>query len=144
MAAPGPSATDAAATKARTKQLAARTRVIKETDTLLVVDRLRNPAENLVTPISSKVLKDRILHLLIGNDTPNFARLPGAKKTERTVSSQDSCLVTECDYLAGNLTDMLPGGAAVIDHLAAWCHDTPGWDSLLPIVNKLRTRRSPS
>jgi hypothetical protein len=108
MAAPGPSATDVAATKARTKQLAARTRVVKEADTLLVMDRLRNPVENLVTPISSNVLKDKILHLLIGDATPSFARLPGAKKTEWTVMSQDSCMVTECNYPAGNLTDMLP------------------------------------
>jgi hypothetical protein len=89
------------------------------------------------------VLKDKILHLFIGDATPSFARLPGAKKTERTVMSQDSCMVTECDYPVGNLTDMLPGGAAVIDNLAAWCHDTPGWDSILPIVNKLRTMRVP-
>jgi hypothetical protein len=143
MAAPGPSATDAAATKARTKQLAARTRVVKEADRLLVVDGLRNPAENLVIPISSNVLKDKILHLLIGDASPNFARLPGAKKAERTVMSQDSCMVTECNYPAGFLTYMLPGGAAVIDHLAAWFHDMSGWDSLLPIVNKLQTMRVP-
>ncbi len=31
----------------------------------------------------------------------------------------------------------------MIDHLAAWCHDTPGWDSMLPIINKLRTMRVP-
>ena len=41
------------------------------------------------------------------------------------------------------LTDMLPGKAAVIDHLAAWCNSTPGWDSLMPIINELRSKRCP-
>ncbi len=132
MATPGPPAADTA----RTTQLAARKQSVKEADTLLVVgDHLRNPAKNLVKQIFSNVLKEKVLQVLIRDAPAGQSKLPGAKKAERTVMSQDSCLVTECDLPACSLTEMLLEGAAVIDHLAAWCPDTPGWDTLLPLTN---------
>ncbi len=80
MTTPGPSATDTAASKARTTQLAARKRKVKEADTLFVVDHLRNPTENLVRQISSNVLKEKVLQVLIRDALAGQSKLPGAKQ----------------------------------------------------------------
>jgi hypothetical protein len=110
---------------------------------LLVVDHISDRAENLVKTVSSAALKKEILSKLINKTLAATSKLPGAKRAERTVLAQDACLITECEYTLGMLTDMLPGKAAVIDHLAAWCNSTPGWDSLMPIINELRSKRCP-
>ena len=144
MTAPGPSTTDDAAMKAAAAQQVARGRPTRDTDTLLVLDRWRVPVENLVKPFSSTVLKEKMLVNLIAEAPPATSKFQGAKKVERAVMMQDSCLVTECAGPEGNLTDMLPGGVAIIDHLVAWCNMTPGWNSLLPIINQLRSKRTPS
>ena len=144
MAAPGPHATDLAASIAKGAQDSARRRPTREADTLLVIDRLKNTSENLVKPISSTALKEKVLEALIKDAPAATSKLPGSKKAERTAMMQNSCMVTECVFSEGSLTSMLPGGAAVIDHLATWCNDSPGWNALLPTINKLRSKRVPA
>jgi hypothetical protein len=39
---------------------------------------------------------------------------------------------------------MLPAGVPVIDHLAAWASVTPGWNIISPVIEDLRSRRTPS
>jgi hypothetical protein len=38
---------------------------------------------------------------------------------------------------------MLPAGVPVIDHLAAWASVTPGWNIISPVIEDLRSRRTP-
>ena len=96
MAAPGPSATDLAATNARDSQLSARLRAVREADTLLVVDHISDQAENLVKTVSSTALKSEILSKLITGcyreqSGPNALSWLKTLASSRNVSTHWAC-----------------------------------------------------
>jgi hypothetical protein len=122
----------------------ARQHVQRETDTLLIVDMMVKDGENRVRQISTNKMKDQGVATLLQRAPPVREHLPGARTAQRVFMAQDSACLTLMTVQGESTDSMLPAGVPVIDHLAAWCKSNPGWDTLLPTINRLRTMRVPS
>jgi hypothetical protein len=123
---------------------AAKQRALRDSDTLLVVDMVVKDGENKVKQISTNKMKDQGVATLLQRAPPVREPLPGARTAQRVFMAQDSACLTLMTVQGESTHSMLPAGVPVIDHLAAWCKSNPGWDTLLPTINRLRIMRVPS
>jgi hypothetical protein len=106
---------------------------------VLVVYHIMDGAESMLRASTSTDLKDKILPAFISQSPTATSKLPGAKSAKRAVMAQDASM--ECEHSQGALSNMLLGKAAVIDYLAVWCHNIPGWNNLMPIINELWSKQ---
>ena len=128
-------------------QQAAIAREAKESDTLLLVDFMVKDSVNRVQQFSTSKVKDEGIAALSKSSpaiTGRHSAGPGAQIAHRIYAAQDSANVTIVSVQGSSITRMLPAGVPVIDHLAAWISVTPGWNAISPVVEELRTQRSPS
>jgi hypothetical protein len=137
-----PNALPDPADTARRAQDMARQRAQRETDTLLLIDMMAKDGENKVRQISTNKMKDQGVATLLQRAPTVRERLPGARTAQRVFMAQDSACLTVMTVQGESTDSLLPAGVPVIDHLAAWCTSNPGWDTLLPTINHLRTMRA--
>jgi hypothetical protein len=128
-------------------QRAAIAREAKESDTLLLVDFMVKDSVNRVQQFSTTKVKDEGIAALSRSSAATAGRHsagPGAQIAHRIYAAQDSANVTIVSVQGSSITRMLPAGVPVIDHLAAWTSVTPGWNTISPVIEELRSQRSPS
>jgi hypothetical protein len=121
-------------------------REARESDTLLLVDFMVKDSVNRVQQFSTNKIKDEGIAALSRSVLATAGRLsagPGAQIAHRIYAAQDSAHVTVVSVQGSSITNMLPAGVPVIDHLAAWTSVTPGWNVISPAIEDLRSKRTP-
>jgi hypothetical protein len=68
----------------------------------------------------------------------------GARLSIQALSSQKRDEVTAFKVDSVNSSEMLPGGAPIVDHLAAYISTNPGYHSIAQTVESIRNMRSPT
>ena len=96
-----------------------------------------------VHTLSSKDMKDGLTEQLAARN-PDIGKSErvGARLSLQALSSQQRDSVSQFRFKNVYYSDMLPGGAPIVDHLAAHVSSDPGYHGLASAVEKLRNMRN--
>jgi hypothetical protein len=102
---------------------------------------------NAVQCVSSGILKQVVIPEIAWRKAEvALYACPEARCAYQLYAAQDPCEVTTFDLPGDRYSrDLLPGGMPIIDHLADWLSNDPGWgEQLHHIAAHKKTMRVPS